>query len=143
MILERIAVDYRKKSKVGFEVFPFNNSMSDSVVDPYNVLLFMPWLLDYTEVSFLFDNRKLYNICRNYLRITEPTPSYNDLNSIIAKIQSSITCSLRFEGELNVDLNEYQTDRMCPFPRLHFIVPSMAPIIHRDDKDIKKVAEII
>jgi tubulin alpha len=38
-----------------------------------------------------------------------------------------MTASLRFEGELNVDLNEFQTN-LVPFPRLHFMVTSMAPI---------------
>merc|ERR1712066_626920 len=33
-----------------------------------------------------------------------------------------------FEGELNVDLNEFQTN-LVPFPRLHFMITSMAPIV--------------
>merc|ERR1712156_1049586 len=38
-----------------------------------------------------------------------------------------MTASLRFEGELNVDLNEFQTN-LVPFPRLHFMITSMAPV---------------
>ena len=30
-----------------------------------------------------------------------------------------ITASLRFDGPLNVDLNEFQT-KMVPYPRIHF-----------------------
>ena len=37
---------------------------------------------------------------------------------IISKLISSMTASLRFEGELNVDLNEFQ-NKFNPFPRLH------------------------
>merc|ERR1712232_248574 len=58
-----------------------------------------------------------------------PTPSYLDINNIISKVVSSCTASLRFEGELNVDLNELQCHQI--FPRLHFMTPSMSPIINK------------
>eukprot|EP01084_Bolivina_argentea_P224445 379532_1 len=39
LILERIAVDYRKKFKFGFHVYPFNDHHSKCVIEPYNALL--------------------------------------------------------------------------------------------------------
>eukprot|EP01083_Nonionella_stella_P019917 55293_1 len=39
-----------------------------------------------------------------------------------------MTASLRFEGELIVDLNEFQTN-LVPFPRLHFMITSMATVV--------------
>ena len=39
-----------------------------------------------------------------------------------------MTAALRFGGELNVDLNEFQTN-LVPFPRLHFMITSMAPVL--------------
>merc|ERR1712154_481107 len=54
-------------------------------------------------------------------------PSYDTLNRMIAKAVSSMTASLRFAGELNVDLNEFQTN-LVPFPRLHFMITSMVPV---------------
>merc|ERR1712029_1267180 len=41
---------------------------------------------------------------------------------------SSMTASLRFDGELNVDMNEFQTN-LVPFPRLHFMTSSIAPVL--------------
>merc|ERR1712027_20676 len=55
-------------------------------------------------------------------------PSYNDLNKIISKVISSMTASLRFDGELNVDLGEFQTN-LVPFPRLHFMTTALAPVV--------------
>jgi tubulin alpha len=37
-------------------------------------------------------------------------PTYTNLNRLIAQIVSSITASLRFDGALNVDLTEFQTN---------------------------------
>jgi tubulin alpha len=125
LILERIAVDYRKKSKLGFEVYP-SPTISTCVVEPYNALLTTHWLLDHTEVSVVLDNEAIYEICQKWL--DRKRPSYDNLNRLITKTISSMTASLRFEGELNVDLNEFQTN-LVPFPRLHFMITSMAPVV--------------
>jgi len=61
-------------------------------------------------------------------------PSYDTLNRMIAKAVSSMTASLRFAGELNVDLNEFQTN-LVPFPRLHFMITSMSPVTTEKKKE--------
>jgi len=131
LILERIAVDYRKKSKFAFSVYP-SPTISTCVVEPYNAVHSTHWALDHTEVSVIIDNEALYGICQRQLDIARP--SYGTLNRLIAKNVSSITASLRFAGELNVDLNEFQTN-LVPFPRLHFMVSAMAPITSSEKKD--------
>merc|ERR1712187_1013263 len=127
LILERIAVDYRKKSKIGFEIYPAPK-ISTCIVEPYNAMLSTHWLLDHTEVSVMLDNEAIYGICQKQLDIDRP--SYKQLNRIIAKVVSSMTASLRFDGELNVDLGEFQTI-LVPFPRLHFMTTALAPVINK------------
>jgi len=131
LILERLAVDYRKKSKIGFEIYPSPN-ISTCIVEPYNGLLSTHWLLDHTDVSLVLDNEALYEICQKKLDIKKP--SYSNLNRIIAKVVSSMTAALRFDGELNVDMNEFQTN-LVPFPRLHFMTTSLAPVISKAKGD--------
>eukprot|EP00494_Astrolonche_serrata_P011347 UN11430 len=116
LILERLAVDYRKKTKLGFEIYP-TATLSTCIVEPYNGLLSTHWLLDHTDVSLILDNKALYEICQKKLNIKKPC--YSNLNRIIAKVVSSMTQSLRCEGELGVDSNEFQTN-LVPFPRIHF-----------------------
>jgi len=128
LILERIAVDYRKKSKIGFEIYP-SPKISTCIVEPYNAMLSTHWLLDHTEVSIVLDNEAIYGICQKALDIDRP--SYADLNIIISKVISSMTASLRFDGELNVDLGEFQTN-LVPFPRLHFMTTALAPVVSKE-----------
>merc|ERR1719384_1501950 len=114
-----------------FEVYP-SPTISTCVVEPYNSMLTTHWLLDHTEVSIVLDNEAIYEICQKHLDIKRP--SYDTLNRLIAKAISSMTASLRFEGELNVDLNEFQTN-LVPFPRLHFMITSMAPVTTEKKKE--------
>merc|ERR1712165_467517 len=127
LILERIAVDYRKKSKIGFEIYP-SPKISTCIVEPYNSMLSTHWLLDHTEVSVLLDNEAIYAICQKQLDLDRP--SYKDLNIIVSKVIPSMTASLRFDGELNVDLGEFQTN-LVPFPRLHFMTTALAPVVSK------------
>lgn len=52
---------------------------------------------------------------------------YEKENSIVAHVINNLTCSMRFEGDLNVDLNEI-TMNLVPFPRMHFLLSSLSPL---------------
>ena len=41
---------------------------------------------------------------------------------------SSLAVSRRFDGALNVDVTEFQTN-LVPYPRIHFMLTSYSPII--------------
>merc|ERR1712130_7745 len=125
LLLERLSVDYGKKSKLSFCVTPAPQ-VSTAVVEPYNHVLSTHALLEHTDVTFCLDNEACYDVCRRCLDIERPT--YTNLNRIIAQIVSSLTASLRFDGALNVDVTEFQTN-LVPYPRIHFMLSSYAPVI--------------
>ncbi|CAL8089386.1 unnamed protein product [Calicophoron daubneyi] len=125
LLMERLSVDYGKKAKLEFAVYPAPN-ISTAVVEPYNSILTTHTTLEHSDCAFMVDNEAIYEICHRNLGVDRPM--YANLNRLIGQVVSSITASLRFEGALNVDLTEFQTN-LVPYPRIHFPLSSYAPII--------------
>ena len=70
LLLERLSVDYGKKSKLGFSIYPapqvdlmksFQNStapqVSTAIVEPYNAVLYTHTTLEHCDCAFLIDNQ--------------------------------------------------------------------------------------
>ncbi|NXO11891.1 TBA1C protein, partial [Oriolus oriolus] len=99
LLMERLSVDYGKKSKLEFSIYPAPQ-VSTAVVEPYNSILTTHTTLEHSDCAFMVDNEAIYDICRRNLDI-EP---------------------------LNVDLTEFQTN-LVPYPRIHFPLATYAPVI--------------
>ncbi|XP_020208338.1 tubulin alpha-3 chain-like [Cajanus cajan] len=72
LLLKCLSVDYGKKSKLGFTIYP-SPQVSTAVVEPYNNVLSTHSLLEHTDVAVLLDNEAIYDICRRSLDIERPT----------------------------------------------------------------------
>eukprot|EP01068_Selenidium_serpulae_P020681 Selendium_serpulae@DN8985_c0_g1_i1.p1 len=125
LLQESIAQEFSRKTKMNFSVWP-SPKLSSAVVEPYNTVLSTHALLDNSEVCVLFDNEAIYGICQRKLNVEKP--GFINLNRIMAQVISSLTVSLRFDGMLNVDMTEFQTN-LVPYPRIHFMLSSMSPIV--------------
>ncbi|CAB4312608.1 unnamed protein product [Prunus armeniaca] len=105
LLLERLSVDYGKKSKLGFTIYP-SPQVSTAVVEPYNSVLSTHSLLEHTDVSVLLDNEAIYDICRRSLDIERPNIHQSE----------------------QIDIAKFQTN-LVPYPRIHFMLSSYAPVI--------------
>ena len=101
------------------------SQISTAVVEPYNTVLATHTTMEHSDCAFMVDNEAIYDLCRRSLGIERP--NYINLNRLICQVVSSITASLRFDGALNVDLNEFQTN-LVPYPRIHFPLVSEASL---------------
>ena len=80
-------------------VFP-SPRVSDVVVEPYNSLLALDQLIEWSDEVFCMDNEALYDICINKLKHKQV--SYSHLNSLIAQTMSGVTTTLRFPGQVGL-----------------------------------------
>lgn len=95
-LMERLSVDFGKKSKLQFSIYPAPQ-VSTAVVEPYNSVLTTHFTFDHSDCAFMVDNEAIYDICRKNLDIERP--KYYNLNRLISQVVSSITASLRFDGK--------------------------------------------
>ncbi|XP_040007655.1 tubulin alpha 5 [Xiphias gladius] len=105
LLMERLSVDYGKKSKLEFAVYPAPQ-VSTAVVEPYNAILTTHTTLEHSDCAFMVDNEAIYDICHRNMDIE--SPGYINLNRLIGQI--------------------FQTN-LVPFPRIHFPLVTYSPII--------------
>ncbi|XP_066049382.1 tubulin alpha-3 chain-like [Chamaea fasciata] len=88
LLMERLSVDYGKKSKLEFAIYPAPQ-VSTAAVEPSNSILTTHTTLEHSDCAFIVDNEAIYDICRRNLDIGRPT--YTNLNRLIGQVVSSIT----------------------------------------------------
>ncbi|XP_039096285.1 tubulin alpha chain-like 3 isoform X2 [Hyaena hyaena] len=125
LLMEQLSAEYSRKTKLEFSVYPAPR-ISTAVVEPYNSVLTTHSTMEHSDCTFMVDNEALFDICHHRLGVE--SPSYTSINRLVGQVVSSITASLRFQGPLNVDLVEFQTN-LVPYPRIHFPMTAFAPII--------------
>ncbi|XP_077405429.1 tubulin epsilon chain [Vanacampus margaritifer] len=129
-------------------VIPVCPSVDDDViVSPYNSMLAMRELTENADCVLLVENQALVNILNvkhashggqdrkgNMVsavdRLTGSEKPFDAMNDIVANMLLNLTSSARFEGSLNMDLNEIAMN-LVPFPRLNYLIPSLSPVCTR------------
>jgi tubulin epsilon len=135
------------------EVYRFSTVVSpspndDVVTSPYNrysfLLMFsilsLNSLLQTADIILPVENQALYSIYDKIVQssglvkkgsslIDSPTTpkAFDTMNNIVANLLMNMTSSMRFEGQLNVDISDIATN-LVPFPSLKFIISSMTPL---------------
>lgn len=126
------------------EIFRFSTVVfpeDDVVTGPYNSVLAMSVLTEHADCVLPVDNQALIGILQmieeskrkakgvknDISETTDKKQAFSKMNSIIAHMLNNLTCSMRFEGMLNVDLNEI-TMNLVPFPKMPYLVSSISPL---------------
>ncbi|PNH06176.1 Tubulin epsilon chain [Tetrabaena socialis] len=127
-------------------VFP--SEEDDVVTSPYNAMLALAQLVEGADCVLPVENQALIDIVNRGDAAREraeagsasgaapPAPAssstpgakpFDGMNGVAASLLLHLTASVRFEGPLNVDLNDI-TMNLVPYPRMHFLLSSMSPL---------------
>merc|ERR1740127_349411 len=133
LLISKIREEYPDRVFLTYSIIP-SPKVSDTVVEPYNCVLSVHQLVENSDESILLDNEALYDICFRTLKLT--TPTYGDLNHLVAAVMSGVTTCIRFPGQLNADLRKLAVN-LIPFPRLHFFMTGFAPLTSRGSQQYR------
>ena len=126
-LISKIQEQYPDKIMKTFTVYP-SPKVSDVIVEPYNACLATHYLIENTDAVSVIENEALYDICFRTLKLS--TPTFGDLNHLVAATMSGTTASIRFPGQLNCNLRKMCIN-LVAFPRLHFLMTSFSPLTSR------------
>ena len=119
-------------------VIPIYPSIDDDVItSPYNTTLAMNQISEYGNCILPIENQALSNICQQLGTAKVDTikhtvsecndKAFRKMNSFVAKVILDMTASARFDGCMNVDINEISMN-LVPFPRANYLIPGIAPL---------------
>lgn len=136
-VLSLLKDEYPEVFRFVTAVYPSAND--DVITSPYNSVLAMHQLTEAADCVLPIENQALMHILQRAkaasMKGNKPTnvnkdekeKAFEKMNSIVANLILDLTSSSRFEGSLNVDLNEISMN-LVPFPKIHYLTPSMTPM---------------
>ncbi|KAI0349732.1 beta-tubulin 2 [Trametes cingulata] len=124
LLLSKFREEYPDRMLSTYSILP-SPKVSETVVEPYNALLSVHQLVENSDMTMCIDNEALYELTQRTLKVKQP--SFGDLNNVVSQVMCGVSTSLRFPGQLNGDLRKLAMN-LVPFPRLHFLIPSYAPL---------------
>ncbi|KAI1897436.1 hypothetical protein AGOR_G00083270 [Albula goreensis] len=155
-VLSLLEEEFPEISRIVTAVYP--SGEDDVITSPYNSVLAMRELTEHADCVLPVENQSLVDIV-NKIRhmasttkpgsvikkdgtlisgqggVTKSEKPFDAMNNIVANLLLNLTSSARFEGSLNMDLNEI-TMNLVPFPRLHYLVSSLTPLYTLADVNI-------
>lgn len=124
LLSEKLHAEYASKSFHNYCVIPSPLLTHDGLPSAaYNAVMALSKLIE-QNVLYFFDNQSMYDICKRDLEIE--SPRYRTINRMIAQVVSNVTSGWRFDGALNCNMKEIETNLIC-YPRLSTLIMSYAP----------------
>lgn len=120
-----------KKIVSTFLIFPSNEKTSDVVVQPYNTVLTLKRLIEFSDATFVFNNDSLNSLESTLLapiddgKLSSET-AFGGANKLISHVAAGISNPLRFPSYM---YSSYQSiiATLVPTPDLKFLSSSIAP----------------
>ncbi|KAK6459348.1 Tubulin/FtsZ family, GTPase domain-containing protein [Scheffersomyces xylosifermentans] len=138
LLLETLSDRYGTKKLINtFSIFPSNEKTSDVVVQPYNTVLTLQRLIEYSDATFIYHNDALNTIQNLLFNSAQSHGSVSDgfdgANKLIAYVSASISNPLRFPGYMYSSI-ESIFSTLVPTPDLKFLTTTIAPFTSQVSK---------
>ncbi|XP_037304946.1 tubulin epsilon chain isoform X1 [Pungitius pungitius] len=147
-VLSLLEEEFPEVCRIVSSIYP--SAEDDVVTSPYNSVLAMMELTEHADCVLPVENQSLVDIVNKIQQMSHAgrpgsvirrdsavisgqcglsgaEKPFDAMNNIVANLLLNITSSARFDGSLNMDLNEIAMN-LVPFPRLHYLVPSLTPL---------------
>ncbi|XP_061562900.1 tubulin epsilon chain [Cololabis saira] len=147
-VLSLLEDDFPGVCRIVTSMFP--SAEDDVITSPYNSVLAMRELTEHADCVLPVENQSLVDMVNKINAMSHGAKPgsvirrdgtlasgrgglagaekpFDAMNNIVANLLLNITSSARFEGSLNMDLNEIAMN-LVPFPQLHYLVPSLTPL---------------
>ncbi|KAG2495742.1 hypothetical protein HYH03_006339 [Edaphochlamys debaryana] len=142
-IVQMLADEFPGVFRFTGSVFP--SEEDDVVTSPYNALLALHTLVEAADCVLPIENQALIEIVNRGEKAAgkegdasagagaaaggrgSTSKPFDAMNGVAASMLLHMTASVRFEGPLNVDLNDI-TMNLVPYPKMHFLLSSMSPL---------------
>ncbi|XP_072550551.1 tubulin epsilon chain isoform X2 [Salminus brasiliensis] len=155
-VLKLLEDEFPEVCRLVTAVYP--SAEDDVITSPYNSVLAMRELTEHADCVLPIENQSLMDIVSKIQHmahtgkpgsvikkdstiisgqggVSKTEKPFDAMNNIVANLLLNITSSARFEGSLNMDLNEIAMN-LVPFPRLHYLVSSLTPLYTLADVNI-------
>ncbi|CAL8315170.1 unnamed protein product [Merluccius merluccius] len=148
-VLGLLKEEFPEVCRIVTSVYP--SEEDDVITSPYNSVLAMRELTEHADCVLPVENQSLVDILTKIRLMSgpgvktdstlasgqggRPEKPFDSMNNIVANLLLNITSSARFEGSLNMDLNEISMN-LVPFPRLLYLVPSLTPLYSLADLSV-------
>ncbi|MGH0142520.1 UNVERIFIED_CONTAM: hypothetical protein FKN15_051344 [Acipenser sinensis] len=155
-VLNVLEDEFPEVYRIVTSVYP--SAEDDVITSPYNSVLAMRELTEHADCVLPIENQSLVDIVNKIKHMSHcgklgaeikqsstiisgqggvkgQEKPFDAMNNIVANMLLNLTSSARFEGSLNMDLNEI-TMNLVPFPRLHYLVSSLSPLYTLADVNV-------
>ena len=125
-LLELLDQEYPKQFKNLYSIAPNQNETSDIVVQPYNSILTIRWLILYSDCVTFFENfcfekiiNQEYNDEKIYLK---------HINTLISKVITNSLSHIACQDSFNSKIENFMA-AMIPIPNLHFLFTGISDFL--------------
>lgn len=116
--------DDNKINNVWVSLLPSPN-FSVNHIEHYNTCLWLHFYGNFANMGIMVDNQACFRYAKEFLGMKKW--SYFDVNKIIAKLYSDLTCSFRFENSVKLSLSDFANE-LVPNKPLSSLYASIVPV---------------